>query len=336
MPRPAITESDAVELLVAAGFDVSMTPGVDRGVDLLLSREGETVVAQVKVRQKTIYEWDALQLLASTRGHLLIIVPTASRGLVDAAKQNPRLGVASVTERRLIWNGEEIRSPDVTGKSPASVTAARRRRNPWGRWAVMRACILNTEPRSQVELAKETGVTQSAVSKSTRALDGLIVRSSTGWSATDRAALWDMFMAEYAGPGGITTYWYGLGAISEQSKAVVAAGNSADVQVLISGDSAADELAPWRVPTRAVVYAKSGIDLGKLGFAQTTGERATLHFTVPTDHTIWATAACWASRTSVTTVDPVIAAWDVRCTGGPDAEEAVLRILGVVLEKDRP
>ncbi len=336
MQRPAISESDAVDLLVAAGFDVSMAPGEDRGVDLVLSRDDETAVVQTKVRQKTIYEWDAVQLLANTSGHLLVVVPTASRGLVDAAKQNPRLSVASVTDRRLIWNREETHLPDASGNSLASVLTARRRRNPWGRWALMRACILNTEPRSQVELAKETGVTQSAVSKSASALNGLIVRSSTGWRAADRSALWEVFMTEYAGPGGVTTYWYGLDAVTDQAKAVVAAGSSVDVRVLCSGDSAADELAPWRVPTRAVVYASSGIDLAKLGFAQATAERATLHFTVPADHTIWATADSWAHPTETTTVDPIIAAWDVRRTGGPDAEEAVLRILGAILAKDRP
>ena len=332
----AISESDAVDLLVAAGFDVSMVPGEKRGVDFVLSREGESTVVQVKLRQKTIYEWDALQLLASTHGHVLVVVPKASRGLVDAAQRNPRLGVASVTDRRVIWDREEIYSPDTTGNSLASITSPRRRRNPWGRWAVMRACILNTEPRSQVELAKESGVTQSAVSKSLDALGGLIVRSSCGWKAADRAALWDMFMAEYAGPGGVTTYWYGLDAVSDQSKTVMAAGSSAGVEVLSSGDSAADELAPWRVPGCAVVYAMSGIALGKLGFAQTSAERATLRFTVPADHTIWATAASWKHRANMTTVDPVIAAWDVRRTGGPDAEEAVLRILGVILAKGRP
>jgi hypothetical protein len=309
--------------------------GADSGVDLLLSREGETTVVQVKVRQKTIYEWDAVRLLASARGRLLVVVPTASRGLIDAAKGNPRLGVASVTDRRLIWGREEIASSDAIANTPASVTVPGRRRNPWGRWAVMRAYLFDEEPRSQVELARETGVTQSAVSKASRSLDGLIVRSASGWRSTDRSALWDMFMAEYAGPGGVTTYWYGLDAIADQSKAVAIAGASADVQVVSSGDTAADELAPWRVPVRAVVYAKSGIALAKAGFAQTTGERATLQLTVPADHTIWATAASWAHRTNTATVDPVIAAWDVRRTGGPDADEAVQRIRSLVLAGDR-
>lgn len=337
MPASAISESDAVDLLVAAGFDVSVRPGADSGVDLLLSRDGETTVVQVKVRQKTIYEWDAVRLLASARGHLLIVVPTASRGLVDAAKRNPGLGVASVRDRRLVWGREEMESPDGVWNAHVPVAVPGRRRNPWGRWATMRAYLLDGKPRSQVKLARETGVTQSAVSKASRSLDGLIVRSASGWRSTDRSALWDMFMNEYAGPDGVTTYWYGLDAISDQSKAVAVAGASADVQVLSSGDSAADELAPWRVPTRAVVYAKSGIALGKVGLARTTGERATLQFTVPADHTIWATAASWAHRTNTATatVDPVIAAWDVRRTGGPDADEAVERIRSLVLAGDQ-
>ncbi|MBC7630263.1 helix-turn-helix domain-containing protein [Aeromicrobium sp.] len=322
-------------MLVAAGFDVSVRPDQRRGVDLLVSRDGETVVVQVKVRQKTIYEWDALRLLENTGEHVLVVVPIASRGLIDAAKKDGRLGVVSLRNRLLIWNREEIQSPDAIAESRASLAVPNRRRNPWGRWAIMRVYILNGEPRSQAELAKETGVTQSAVSKSNSALDGLVVRSASGWRAPDRLALWDAFMAEYAGPGGITTNWYGLDAVTHQSNSVVAAGASAGVQVLVSGDSAADQLAPWRVPARAAVYAASGIALGKLGFAQTTDERATLTFTVPADRTIWATAASWSQRRNTSTVDPVIAAWDVRRTGGPDADEAVKRIRNLVLTSER-
>ncbi|MBM7472473.1 winged helix-turn-helix domain-containing protein [Subtercola frigoramans] len=334
MPTSTITESDAVEVLVAAGFDVSARPHERRGVDLLVSRDGETAVVDVKVRQKTIYEWDALRLLENAHERVLIVVPIASRGLIDAAKRDRRLGVVSLGNRLVIWNRKEIHSPDAIAKTHAP-TVPGRRRNPWGRWAIMRAYLLNEKPRSQLELAEEAGVTQSAVSKSNSILEGLVVRSPSGWRATDRLALWHAFMAEYAGPGGITTYWYGLDAVTDQSNSVAAAGASAGVQILVSGDSAADQLAPWRVPARAVVYAASGMALGKLGFAQTTDERATLTFTVPTDHTIWATAASWSQRGDISTVDPVIAAWDVRRTGGPDADEAIERIRDLVLTGGR-
>ena len=335
MQTSRITESDAVDVLVAAGFDVSVHPEQRRGVDLLVSRNGETAVVQVKVRQKAIYEWDAMRLLDSADERLLVVVPIASRGLIDAAKRDGRLGVLSLRDRLIIWNREEIHSPDVIAETHASVTVPGRRRNPWGRWAMMRAYLLDEEPRSQVKLAKETGVTQSAVSKSNSTLDGLVVRSASGWRAADRSALWDAFMAEYVGPGGITTYWYGLESVNDQSNSVVSAGASAGVQVLVSGDSAADQLAPWRVPARAVVYSASGIALGKLGFAQTTEERATLSFTVPVDHTIWATATSWSKRNNTSTVDPIIAAWDVRRTGGPDADEAVTRIRDLVFASVR-
>ncbi|WP_146070184.1 hypothetical protein [Cryobacterium sp. Y29] len=333
MPASAISESDAVDVLIAAGFDVSVRSDQRRGVGLLVSRDGETAAVQVKVRQKTIYEWDALHLLENAHERVLVVMPVASRGLIDAAKHDRRLGVVSLRDRLLVWDCEEIHSPDAIVAAHTSEAVPGRRRNPWGRWAIMRAYLLDGEPRSQVELAKETGVTQSAVSKSNSALGGLIVRSASGWRATDRLALWEMFMAEYAGPGGITTHWYGLDAVTDQSNAVVAAGASAGVQVLVSGDSAADQLAPWRVPARAVIYATSGIALSKLGFAQTTDAPATLTCTVPADQTIWATAASCSQRTTTPTVDPVIAAWDVRRTGGPDADEAVQRIRHLVLAR---
>ncbi len=333
VPASTISESDAVDLLIAAGFDMSVHSDQRRGVGLLVSRDGETVAVQVKLRQKTIYEWDALHLLENAHERVLVVVPVASRGLIDAAKRDRRLGVVSLRDRLLVWDREEIHSPDAIVAAHASEAVPGRRRNPWGRWAIMRAYLLDGEPRSQVELAKEAGVTQSAMFKPNSALSGLIVRSASGWRATDRLALWDMFMAEYAGPGGITTHWYGLDAVTDQSNAVVAAGASAGVQVLVSGDSAADQLAPWRVPTRAVIYATSGIALSKLGFAQTTKARATLTFTVPADQTIWATAASCSQRTTTPTVDPVIAAWDVRRTGGPDADEAVQRIRDFVLAR---
>ncbi|WP_104132713.1 hypothetical protein [Cryobacterium sp. M91] len=73
--------------------------------------------------------------------------------------------------------------------------------------------------------------------------------------------------------------------------------------------------------------------LSKLGFAQTTAARATLTFTVPADQTIWATAASCSQQTTTPTVDPVIAAWDVRRTGCPDADEAAQRIRDFVLAR---
>ncbi|QHC57721.1 hypothetical protein [Rathayibacter sp. VKM Ac-2760] len=96
-------------------------------------------------------------------------------------------------------------------------------------------------------------------------------------------------------------------------------------RALLSGDSAADALAPWRIPTFAVLYAESSLPLESAGFAETDSPEATLRVVVPADRTIWATAAAWYP--SGRTVDPLIAAWDLRQSGGSDADEAVDRLL---------
>lgn len=316
-----ITASDVVGLLSDAAFEVT----VPADADLRITRDGKSEDIVLKLRRKTIYEWDAIQILETTPGRVLIAVPVASRGLLDTARRHPRLSVASVVDRRLIWNAEEIVTPDAAWRAQKSVDW-RRRRNPWGRWAVMRALLRTDEPRSQVSLSKETGVSQPGVSKVLSAMNGLVVVPRLGWSVSDARALWDDFMAEYPGTQGVTTYWYGLEPVAEQAKSVASAAAVRDLPVLRSGDSAADELAPWRIPARAIVYARAGIELAKLGFAETSRSRATLEYTVPADHTIWATAEAWADGSNAATVDPVIAAWDVRRTGGPDVDEAVQRI----------
>jgi hypothetical protein len=330
-----VSESDAIDMLIGAGFSVEVPQSGDRSVDLCATRDGQTTCLQVKVRQKSIYEWDARQILETAHGRVLVVVPVASRGLIDAAKRDSRLSVASVRDRRLIWDREEIQSPNASWNEQLTVSVPSRRRNPWGRWALMRALLLDDEPRTQVALAKEIAVTQSGVSKAMSALDAFVTRSAGGWSASDRSRLWDAFMAEYPGPGGFTSYWYGLDPIIEQSKAVAVAGVAAGIPVLRSGDPAADELAPWRVPSRAVVYAKASIGLEKLGFARTSAERATLQFTVPADQTIWATAGNWADQSNTTTVDPVLAAWDLKRIGGPDAPDAIDRVRKMVIPDRR-
>jgi len=85
----------------------------------------------------------------------------------------------------------------------------------------------------------------------------------------------------------------------------------------------------------AVVYARTGLDLARVGFSETTPENATLEYVVPADPTIWSTARAWTSAVSGWTADPVLAAWDVQRTGGPDAADAadaVERIRRTVLD----
>ncbi|MBM7505911.1 hypothetical protein ACFPER_02260 [Agromyces aurantiacus] len=139
----------------------------------------------------------------------------------------------------------------------------------------------------------------------------------------------EAFLAQYPGPRGITTNWYSLDPVITQANEI--ARGVDDARVLVSGDAGAgagaDLIAPWRKPTRAIVYGRTGLDLTANGFAESDPERATLEYTVPADPTIWATATAFALSASPRTVDPLICAHDVRRIGGPDADDAVEHLL---------
>ena len=172
-------------------------------------------------------------------------------------------------------------------------------------------------------------MSQVAISNALRALGATVARETGGWRALQPDALWEQFLAEYPGPQGITSYWLGLNSIMQQAQAVRDA--AAELDVLLSGDPAADLIAPWRMGRRAIVYARTGLDLTHFGFSETTRENATLDCVVPADPTIWSTARAWASTVSDWKTDPVLVAWDVQRTGGPDASDAVEKIRRTVL-----
>lgn len=315
--------SSAVSLLRTSGFAVS----VRGGSTLSLSRNGITTEAEMKLRRSATYEWDARQLLDSTSRHILVVVPRASRALLSVALGSSRLSVVSLEDSRLIWRGAEVYA--VRPAPPTKQIAPRR--SPWGRWALMRLFALSGAHRSQVALARDAGISQPGVSQLLPSLDDLVVRDRDGWRAADRSAMWDAFLEDYSGPGGIPAQWYGLDAVTAQTSRALAVAGETGVGALRSGDSAADELAPWRIPRRAVIYARAGLPMEKHGFAESALGNATLEVVVPADHTVWATSrACNASADSV---DPLIAAWDVLRSGGPDAAEAAAKLKSVVLAR---
>lgn len=86
------------------------------------------------------------------------------------------------------------------------------------------------------------------------------------WMESDRClVLWDAFMAKYGGREGsplIGTDWM-LSLIGRIRLWPPVHSLASKSKSKPSGDSAADQLAPRRVPTRVVVYAASRIALGK-------------------------------------------------------------------------
>ncbi|WP_448006145.1 hypothetical protein [Agromyces bauzanensis] len=254
-------------------------------------------------------------------------MPRVTEGLRALAAEDHRIAIAAVEDGVLIFDGQEHRS---TVGSPAAQWAHATRRVAWGRYALLRALARTRLPRTQTQLAKESGVTQAAVSQSLQRLGALVTKSAEGWSARDIRAIAEEFLTQYPGPRGIMTGWYSLDPVTRQAETVI---DVAADDVLVSGDAGADLIAPWRKPTRAVVYGSTGLDLAPHGFAESDLATASLEYTVPADPTIWATARAFADGRSLRAADPLVCAHDVRRIGGPDAEDAVEHLL-TRLEQD--
>lgn len=222
------------------------------------------------------------------------------------------------------------------GFDPESVAEGSRKgrtgRVAWGTLTVVRHLLSQRAP-SQKALASLVRISQPRVSQILRELSEqrLIQRDVCGWVAGDPDALVDWWLDRYPGPGGINTHWYGLDSPQDQALSIIrgvregAAGRG--LEAVVSGDVAADLIAPWRTPQRAVVYVSQGVDPAEFGLTPAGAEEATLDLIVPRDPGVWTGAGV---DRSMPVADLLQVLWDVRRIGGPDEAEATARLRGVL------
>jgi hypothetical protein len=263
---------------------------------------------------------------------LLYVVPRLTASLRQIALADARLIVAAVDEGRVVvdrheWNEGEIEPPPRVPRG----------RKPWGRLAVARALLRTSRPRSQAELATESGITQQAVAAAVRTLAPLgVTRAARGWTAGDPGLLWDSFLTEYPGPGGLRRRWVAAADLVSQVSRAREAGRRAGVETLVSGDVAADEQGPLRRPLTAVLYSSTDLDLSARSVPVVGDDDWTVSVVLPEDPTVFATARAWrpgADRASVT--DPVMTAWEVSRSRGAERDEAVAGLKRrVLLERE--
>ncbi|MFF2112501.1 hypothetical protein [Rhodococcus koreensis] len=256
----------------------------------------------------------------------------AAEGVVD---------VIAVEEGRVVVGGVEYADP-ASADGGSEVRALRRGRRPWTRWAVERLLLLAEQPVTQVELAAVLQVTQQSVSHVLRG-HRFATRTDRGWVIGQRADALDDVLAEYPGPGGASTYWYGLDPAVRQAEAAATWCAESNVGCVLTGDVAADVYAPWRLPAVAGLYIRGLLDFTAAGFTPATDAEYTLVVTVPQDPTLWNTAAAAAQPTArvdpaadiellPVRVDPIIALHDVLGSPGPDAAEAAEHLRRAILE----
>jgi len=219
---------------------------------------------------------------------------------------------------------------------PGGGKPRRSRRLPTGNGglAIVRMLILGiSPPYNMTEVAGAAGVTQPRASQVFRSLMQLDLadRVNGEWSV-DRGSLLDAFLEEYKGPGGSEYFLYGLGSASENAIRLTEVYPEG---MFVSADLAADVLAPWRTPTRLVVYSKNMISMDSTDLVVAEGEvDSNVILRNPKDNSLFRvpdfTASVLDGRVHLAHPSQVL--WDLQQLGGEDRVEAAEKLRSWILD----
>lgn len=262
---------------------------------------------------------------------VLHIGRSATDGVVEDAEAG-KINILTAEPVRLICGGRSY-AADPEPPSRSQFRPQRTGRPAWIRWALERYLLLTPEPTRQSVIADSLGTTQQSISRAAQNLDGLVADEGEGLMAVDRAKLLEHWRNEYTGPGGQEFGWYSLDPVAEQVERAIDLVALLDVKALVSGDIAADQLAPWKLPSRGQVYVAGPVDLGGDGFVAVPVEEASLVTCVPRDPTLW-----WLAPPTETTpssdglpiADAAIVYWDLLTSTDLDSDEAADQVAALL------
>jgi len=268
----------------------------------------------------------------------LLVVPRATERVLATAQASGWSVVTDAGSARIRLPGECVSLDAPRPASPGGRTGPRHR-IPWATLTVARSLLADAPHRQRV-LAARAGTSQARVSQilASLAAMGLVARTPAGYQPVDWDALADWWLESYPGHRGASSYWYSLADLRTQvvaaTKALAAVGGSDPV---LCGDVAADLIAPWRRPVRAVIYAHRLTDLAGHGFVPTgSAAEATLVLHAPRDLGVWA-ARPWTrdiGELPVALADPMQILFDLapgpRVGEAHDDREAAERVRAVL------
>ncbi len=257
----------------------------------------------------------------------LLVAPALSDAAAALARSR---GWSAVPEEGPAWLRYYGKVLELSRPVSSEAAVTRKRGRPgWGIFSVARALLAVEQGARQEELAEVAGVSQPRVSQALRELAGLglAMRSPQGWIVTDKAAAIAWWSAHYPGPGGLTSHWYGLDPVVQQAYRIHELLASAGSRPAVSGDVAADLVAPWRTPRHALLYAERGADLSAAGLTPTGAEEGTLTLILPGDRAVWPISrAPWTigltGYGNVARAGALQVLYDLTNAGGPDAADA--------------
>lgn len=267
----------------------------------------------------------APHLQKSTGIRALVVAGTVTAGLMDRALDGD-IDLLLADPLQIIIAGSPYpeRSDLLIGSSASRPVAPRS--GSWNRWATTRMLAVADHGLSQPEIASVLGTSQQNISRILRGAEGIGRDVQGRYRADSPADVLIDWVREYPGPGGAAFGWYSLDHVVAQTERVYDIADLSGAQPLISGDVAADELSPWRLPGRGLIYLQSPLDLEDDGFVPASSDEATLVTVVPRDHTLWAIAA-WQHGNVPRHADSAIIYRDLLHASGSDAPDAARAFL---------
>lgn len=258
----------------------------------------------------------------------LLIGRSATPGVIQQARDG-QIDVLTEEPIQLIHRGRVY----AAEADQAPLTTPRPRQRPaWTRWAIERHLLIVQQPARQLEIAAALGRSQQSVSQAAHHLGDLVTDRGDGLVAADRAALLAHWLAEYPGAARQELGWYSLEPISAQTDRAAETAAQLELDPLVSGDVAADRLAPWKLPARSRIYVQGPVDLSGDGFVPAPLEDATLITCVSRDPSLWALSELHPTTAGSRLADPVTVCWDLTADAGLDSAEAAEHLAWSIAE----
>lgn len=258
-------------------------------------------------------------------GTQLLVGSSATPGVIQQALAGS-VNILTEEPLRLIHAGTTYTAgdePETPHPRPRPST-----RPTWMRWATARFLLLTHAPARQSKIAASLGTSQQSVSNAAKSLESFVANVGHGLEAVHRSALLEHWLNEYTGPGGQEFGWYSLDPAGEQVSRAHEVAKLLDVDPLVSGDVAADQLAPWKLPAQGRIYVAGPIDLSGDGFVPAPVDEATLVTCIPQDPTLWRLVDQFPEAGELTLADPAIVYWDLATSEAMDSREAADHLAG--------
>lgn len=243
----------------------------------------------VKSMPRALTPSGALRLGRSAAGtsrsmRLLVLAPSVSAEAARVALDNgvSYLRVPEGAERDVSGTLLAVDGTLLTVGDRDRDQAARRPRGPVP-WATYDAALqlLAAPAPTQAELAARVGVTQPRVAQILDRLDGRVVRGTEGWMATRGLREW--LVAHYPSQSPVRLTYLTLDPLVPLAERAASRLREKGVPYGVSGDVAADRLAPWARPQTLHLWVRSAVDLTSEGATPAPSEDANVVVQVPED-----------------------------------------------------